>query len=127
MPWIATWLELPAKDAARAAKFYEAVLESPSMAWSDGVRHVYRFNPKVEGGPGLSVNQVANFEPSNKGALIYLQVDGGIESALQRATDNGGKVLEGKTAMGEMGFYAIVEDSEGNYVALYALPETAPH
>jgi uncharacterized protein len=73
-----------------------------------------------DGHPGMSINQTANFEPGNKGVLIYLHVGDDSAPLLERVEGVGGKIIEGKTSMGATGFYAIINDSEGNVLSLYS-------
>jgi hypothetical protein len=112
------WVEIPAKNMERAAKFYSGLLATEYRVVEDGVRRVGNFDPGQEGGVGISVNETANFEPSNTGTLVYLTVDD-LEAAVQRVEPLGGKIVAPKTAMGEWGFYAMFEDTEGNVLALY--------
>lgn len=116
------WIEVPVKDFDRALKFYHAVFElAPSEILDDGVRRTTTlFNASDNGAPGFSLNQTANFEPSDKGPLVYLYLGDDLAPILDRVTANGGAVVEGKTAMGSAGFYATIRDSEGNLLALYA-------
>jgi len=42
------------------------------------------------------------------------------EFIVKKLEENGGKVLVPKTAMGEMGFWGLMEDSEGNHIGLHS-------
>lgn len=116
------WIEVPVKDIDRALKFYQSVFDLPPVEiGDDGVRRTATlFNGTEGGAPGFSLNQTQNFEPSDKGPLIYLHLDDDLQPILDRATQAGGVVVEGKTSMGSAGFYATVRDTEGNILALYA-------
>jgi uncharacterized protein len=57
---------------------------------------------------------------SDKGILLYLNVDGRIRDAVRKVTDHGGKVVEDIKSIGPHGFRAIILDSEGNRVALHS-------
>jgi hypothetical protein len=59
------------------------------------------------------------YEPSHKGTLVYISVDG-IEKTLRKVEENGGKALNGKTPIGRFGFTAHCEDTEGNRVGMHA-------
>jgi predicted enzyme related to lactoylglutathione lyase len=52
--------------------------------------------------------------------LVYFSVPD-IEAVLERIKQNGGKVLLTKTSIGEYGFVANFEDTEGNKVALHSM------
>jgi len=61
------------------------------------------------------------YVPSLTGILVYFGV-ADIEVVLERIKHNGGKILLPKTSIGEYGFIARFEDSEGNRVALHSFP-----
>lgn len=114
------WFEIPAADLQRAKSFYEAVLEVELDLNEMGPLKMAWF-PMVQGGDGATGTLVENenYTPSYEGSLVYFSV-ADIEDALARIEANGGKVLNGKTSIGEYGFVAHFEDSEGNRVALHA-------
>lgn len=115
------WFEIPARDLARAKAFYEQVLGLElalnemgplKMAW-------FPWQKDAAGAAGTLV-QGAGFEPSHAGTLVYLQV-ADIEATLARVEARGGKTLQAKTDLGQYGFIAHFEDSEGNRVALHSM------
>lgn len=118
------WIEIPVKDINRAAKFYQSVFElEPAEVQNDGVRETaILVNASEEGAPGISLNQTASFEPSDKGLFLYLDVGDDMPNALNRVTAAGGTVVTPKTSMGATGSYAAVKDTEGNLIGLYCLP-----
>ena len=114
------WCEIPAIDLNRAKKFYEAVLDveltvatmrQVEMAWF----------PSVEDGIGASgaLLKSEGYTPSHAGTLIYFTAPD-IEGTLAKVNANGGKILTPKTSIGEYGFIAHFEDSEGNRLALHS-------
>jgi uncharacterized protein len=117
------FLELPALDINRATAFYSQLMHVPSPnLWEDGVRKVSMILDDGAGaGVGMSLNQTANFEPSNKGPLAYLHVEEDLDALMARVQTLGGKVLAPKTdmGMGNGSYYAIFEDTEGNALAVY--------
>lgn len=60
------------------------------------------------------------YVPSHTGVLVYFGVPD-MESVMERIKQNGGKVLLTKTSIGEYGFIANFEDTEGNKVALHSM------
>jgi predicted enzyme related to lactoylglutathione lyase len=117
------WVEIPVKDLDRASTFYQTVFNlQPTEIGDDGVRRTTTLANTNEGQPGISLNQTQNFEPSNKGTLVYIDTGGDLPGHLERAESAGGKVVEPKTAMGDAGSYATIEDTEGNLLALYTYP-----
>lgn len=118
----AVWVEIPVKDLDRATKFYQALFELESAEISDdGVRRTATlFGDPTGKSPGISLNQTANFEPSNKGTLVYLDAGEELTGHLKRVEPAGGKVIEPKTSMGAAGYFASFLDTEGNLLALYS-------
>ncbi len=98
----AVWIEIPVKDLDRALQFYQAVfgLQEAEIAADDVRRTTVLASTTPEGGAGISLNQTHNFEPSDKGTLVYFDAP--------------------KTSMGEAGYYATILDTEGNQLALYS-------
>ena len=103
----------------RAKKFYEAVfeveltpatVEQVEMAWF----------PSVEDGIGASGTLIKSeaLTPSHDGILIYFTAPD-IDGTLAKVNANGGKTLTPKTSIGEYGYYAYFEDSEGNRLGLH--------
>lgn len=118
----AVWFEIPVMDLERAMKFYQAVFElGPTEITTDDIRRTTTLFPgSAEGLPGLSLNQTADFTPSDHGPLVYLDASPDLAPALARVEPSGGKVVEGKTPMGQAGCYATFIDSEGNLLAMYS-------
>lgn len=120
----AVWIEIPVKDLDRAMAFYQRVFElQQTEVGADSVRRTTTLvNPTDGGSAGISLNQTANFEPSDHGPLVYLNVGEDLTPHLQRVEAAGGKVVEPKTSMGSAGSYATFVDTEGNLLALYSYP-----
>ncbi len=60
------------------------------------------------------------YSPSHSGTMVYFSV-ADIEAVLRKVNERGGKTLTPLTSIGEYGFVATFEDSEGNRVALHSL------
>lgn len=107
-------IEIPADDPARARRFYEAIggwTFEPAQGFED--YWTYRSGPGDLGG-GLGIRG----KTAPKGNIRdYLYVEG-LDDALGKVEANGGKVLEPKADIG-FGWYAAIEDSEGNEIGLY--------
>ena len=118
----AVWIEFPVKDIDRAIKFYQAVFDCEAQRMDDEERKTATIANMSETNPvGISLNQSANFEPSDKGAYVYLTTgDDDLSAALAKVEGAGGKSLTGKVSMGAAGFYATVQDTEGNVFGLYS-------
>ncbi|MEI2780707.1 MAG: VOC family protein [Candidatus Competibacter sp.] len=114
------WFEIPVLDLPRATAFYEQVLGLQLEPHEMGAFQMAWF-PMKEGAYGAMGCLVLgeSYVPSHAGSVVYFSVQD-IESVLARATEQGGKVLLPKTSIGEYGFIAHLEDSEGNRVAIHS-------
>jgi len=114
------WFEIPVDDLDRAKKFYETVLGIELSLQEMGPLQMAWF-PMTEGLPGATGSLVKGegYSPSTAGSLVYFTVKD-LDETLGRVSAGGGKVLFPKTSIGEYGFIAHFEDSEGNRVALHA-------
>jgi predicted enzyme related to lactoylglutathione lyase len=82
------------KDIERAVRFYT------SLFGSDGVRKTATIMNSEKFGVGFSLDQTANFEPGDKGPLVYIWAeDDDMEAALAKVELAGGKVISQKTSM----------------------------
>ena len=113
------WCDIPVVDLDRAIKLYSAVLgaevkkqELPGMAVG--------ILPHNEGEVGGSLVASDAEKSSDKGVMVYLNVNGRLDDAIASVVTHGGQVLQAKHAIGAFGFRAIVLDSEGNRVALHS-------
>jgi hypothetical protein len=114
------WFEVPAADLDRAKTFYEHVL-GVSLTRNDMGPLQMAWFPMNEDAPGAcgTLVKADGYEPSMTGTVVYFPVPD-IEAALARAEAKGGKTLAPKTSIGEYGFIAHFQDSEGNRVALHS-------
>ncbi len=115
------WFEIPVKDMARAKKFYEKVF---AVKLTDEKMEGYTmsFFPWAENAPGSAGMLIkgATYEPSHAGAVLYFSVDD-INETLRKINSEGGKTLMPKKNIGEYGFIAHFEDTEGNRLALHSM------
>jgi uncharacterized protein len=114
------WFEIPVTDLERAIKFYESVfgvklsrnqMGPLKMAW-------FTWTEDATGAAG-SLVKAERYTPSHAGTLVYMTVDD-IDKTLARINANGGKTLLPRMSIGEYGFIAHFQDSEGNRVALHS-------
>jgi hypothetical protein len=117
------WFEIPVTDMNRAKAFYEAVLKY-SIKIQDNEDGSMGWFPMSETGYGASGALVhgKGYIPSLGGMLIYFS-ETDIDAALDRVRKSGGNVIKEKTDIGEYGFYAWVEDTEGNRIGLHSMPQ----
>lgn len=115
------YFEIPVADMARAVRFYESVLLVDfEIAEIDG--HPMALFPYVKDGAGVSgaLAHGESYRPGRQGVRIYFAVDD-IDATLGRAVEAGGRVLYSKTSIGEHGWVAEFEDSEGNCIAIRSM------
>jgi hypothetical protein len=115
------WFEIPVRDLARAREFYEKVFALELNPEEMGP-YSMTFFPWTEGAPGAAGSLIKGetYEPSHGGTVVYFSVDD-IEETLRKVNAHGGKTLLPKKAIGEYGFIAHFEDTEGNRLALHSM------
>ncbi len=114
------WFEIPVADMERATRFYEAVLAVTLTPFQMGPDAMAWFpNHDAVKGTSGSLVQAEGFEPGSAGTRVYFTAPD-LDATLERALAAGGQVIVGRTDIGEFGFYAVVQDTEGNQVGLHA-------
>ncbi len=117
------WFEIYVSDMERAKTFYSAVFERelvPLPAMGEGME-MFAFS-WVEGAWGAAgaLVKMPMKDPGMGGTLVYFSCeDVAVEAA--RAEAAGGRVLKPRMSIGEYGFIALVEDTEGNLIGLHAM------
>jgi predicted enzyme related to lactoylglutathione lyase len=117
------YFEIPVNDMERAIRFYEALFGFTLRRQTvDG--YEMAFFPRNVATPGASgaLAKGNAYVPSKAGATIYFDVPD-IDLALQRATVLGATILYPKKHIGEAGYVAEIQDSEGNRIALSAVSD----
>jgi uncharacterized protein len=121
IPRVITWFEIPAYDLERAARFYEAALEtSLQREVVGGVPMALFAHSDAETGGGIVFNP-PELKPDQKGVVVYLNAHPSVTAVLDRVEKAGGKrqgpALELPNNYGYIGF---IIDTEGNRVGLHA-------
>lgn len=116
---LVVWFDIPVKNLDRSTKFYGHVLnvqlqrmEQP-LPWA-----MFPFAPGVTSGSLVESKEIS---PSQQGTTVYLNGGKDLAGPLDRVEAAGGKVLQKKTPIGEHGFIAYFEDTEGNRVGLHSM------
>lgn len=116
------WFEIPVNDMDRAKSFYENILEIEiavhdlgnfTMGW-------FPFDHEKPGATG-TLMKAETYVPSYDGTMVYFSVDE-INDITPKIEPAGGKIINEKQSIGEHGFVAHFEDTEGNRVALHQAP-----
>ena len=120
------WFEIYVQDMPRAKAFYEAVfqgeltpLTNPNTDRFPGME-MWAF-PSAMGSYGAAgtLVKMPGF-PSGGSTLVYFGCeDCAVEAA--RAAEHGGQVIKPKMPIGEHGFIALVQDTEGNMIGLHSM------
>lgn len=115
------YFEIPVKDLDRAAKFYESVFGYKlERTMIDGhPMALFPSDDKLRGISGALVHG-DSYIPSKEGSRLYFNTDDICET-LTRVLSGGGKLLYPQTSIGELGWVAEFEDSEGNCIALHSM------
>ena len=114
------YFEIPVRDLARAMRFYTAVFGFRFERETIDGNEMALF-PQTESQPGITgaLAKGSAYVPSKSGPILYFHT-ADIDETLARANANGGKTLYPITKVGETGFVAEFQDSEGNRIALHA-------
>lgn len=118
---VITWFEVPTTNLDRAVKFYSDIL-SESLKVEDFMDQQMAFFP-MEGMEGVGGNLMPpspERKPSADGIYVYLDCEGKLDEVLGRVETAGGKIIKPKFNIGEPGWIAIIQDSEGNSIGLHS-------
>lgn len=129
------WIEIPATNIKRAINFYKSVFncDFDYQVFND-IGYAF-FKGKEDAFKGTLV-ETKSFKPGD-GPLLFFKVEGFMTSALKNVPLFGGKVIQDKVMIknmvndttnaivqnfidGKVGYYAKIEDSEGNVMVLYS-------
>lgn len=118
------WFEIPVNEMERAIRFYETVFELSLHRQQMGPLDMAWF-PTFEGGLGTTGSLVYHpdyYETSKDGILIYFTSRcGDVDDELSRVETAGGSIVQSKTLISEeIGYMALIIDSEGNRIALHS-------
>lgn len=129
------WFEIYVENMARAKAFYEAMLEvklevmPPPTAEMAGETSMEMWCFPMEmdadaamttpGASGMLV-KAEGYGPGGGGTMVYFGCEDCAVTAA-RAAKNGGQIVTEKVSLGEHGFMAMVNDTEGNVIGLHSM------
>lgn len=118
---VITWFDLPTLDFERAVEFYSNILGVEVKASEENGQLMAMFPMEgMEGVGGCLMPPDKHFKPGGKkGARIYFNVGENLDQVLGMVEGAGGKIVKKRYSIGEYGFTATIEDSEGNVVGLH--------
>jgi predicted enzyme related to lactoylglutathione lyase len=107
--------EIPVDDPDRAEKFYASV-----FGWTfdryTGAPEYYGMATTGDTEPGING---ALFQRRNGSETTLTMSVDSIEEAIEHVTSAGGNVIQDKTPIPSMGWFATCEDTEGNKFGLF--------
>ena len=118
------WFEIPVSDFERAKKFYETIFDyqMPENTMGKARMGFLLYDFQNGGRGGAIVHNPELYTPSDNGTLVYLNCEPDLSDVLNRVENAGGYVIVPKTDIGNnLGYFAMIKDSEGNRVALHSM------
>ena len=117
---LAHWIEIPATDFGRAAKFYATILDASEPIEDVAGGDVnFGFLSGERGLGAVCIVKGPGYEPTEDGTIVYLSTGDDVAPILARVGPAGGEILIEKTSIGDHGFRAVFRDTEGNRVGLH--------
>lgn len=116
------WFEIYVQDMERAAAFYEGLLGvklTPMNSEHLEMRVFSLEGPDAAGATG-ALARMEGIASGGNSTLVYFATDDCAVTA-GRAAALGGKVMRDKFSIGEHGYIAILQDTEGNTIGLHSM------
>ncbi|QQS34899.1 MAG: VOC family protein [Ignavibacteriales bacterium] len=105
-------IEIPSTDLERSKKYYSDVFGWDFRDFGNGYKLFNNHNGIMVG--LRKVDSVA----SGNTTVFHVAVRD-IEKVMTKCSDAGGKIFKSKTVIPAMGWYALINDIDGNVVGLY--------
>ncbi len=118
------WFEIPVTNFDRAKKFYETIFDyqMPENTVGPARMGFLLYDFQSGGRGGAIVHHPEFYTPSRNGTLVYLNCEPDLQPVADRVEGAGGKVTRPKTEVApNLGYWALIEDTEGNRVALHSM------
>ncbi|MES3034412.1 MAG: VOC family protein [Gemmatimonadota bacterium] len=117
-----SWFEIPVADFDRARAFYGTIFDydMPVETMGPATKMGIFLHERGTGVGGAIVT--GDRKPSEHGSVVYLTAGRDLQVVLSRVEQAGGTVILPKTPIAPgMGFFALLNDSEGNRVGLHSM------
>jgi predicted enzyme related to lactoylglutathione lyase len=122
------WVEIPVTDLERAEKFYkdffgyacerQPEMNGYTMSWFPTMDE----NMDKGYGSACTLMKGEGYVPSHEGPQIYFTApEETVEKSLEKAKEHDITVLVPATSIGKHGFFGVIEDSEGNSIAIHSM------
>lgn len=117
---IISWFEIPVSDFDRAKKFYETIFDI-EMDSTEIQNYKMAYFPADDGKVSGAICFGEGYIPSGAGSLLYMNANPDLNLVLDKAAQNGGRVIVPKTLISsDVGYYAFIVDTEGNRISLHS-------
>jgi uncharacterized protein len=118
--------EIPVDDASRAKEFYRSIFDWQLDDMDMGGGNVYTTvtttpideQSRLPTEPGAINGGLMRRSPDTSAPVITIGVDA-IDDALKKIEAGGGRVVQPRTQIPDMGAFAYFKDSEGNLLGLW--------
>ena len=115
--------EIPYDDGDRARGFYKDAFGWDLQSWGDGSYTLVGTGPTGESGPteaGFINGGMMHREGFFSAPVVTISVDD-VDEALATIGRLGGKTIQERMPVGDMGFSAYFQDPEGNIIGLFQM------
>ncbi|MGD1839741.1 MAG: VOC family protein [Thermonemataceae bacterium] len=114
------WLDIHVANFERAKSFYEKVFDIKlvDLPLECGKQAVFPFSPESPNISGALVEK-KDLQPNANNTVVYFETEDCIAEE-RRIEQEGGKIIQPKTHIGEFGYVSIFIDSEGNTIGLHS-------
>ena len=115
------WFEIYVQDMARARRFYETVLGLKLDRLEVDALEMWAFPMTMDaGGASGSLVKAEGVPSGGNSTLVYFNcVDCAVEAG--RVAAAGGTLVREKFSIGQYGFVALAQDTEGNMIGLHSI------
>ena len=116
------WFEIPSTNFDRAVRFYGEIYALEMHTHEMGQLRMGFFQHEQGVGTGVAVVFGDDRAPSRDGSKLYLNAGEDLNVVLNRVDNAGGRIVQGKTQISpEIGYFALIEDTEGNHIYLHSM------
>ena len=116
------WFEIPATDFDRAVRFYGEIYAFDMPTRDMGHIKMGFFQHLQGNGIGGAIVSGDGCIPSQSGSKLYLNGGSDLLTVLDRVEAAGGTIVVGKKQISpEIGYFAIIVDTEGNRIYLHSM------
>jgi predicted enzyme related to lactoylglutathione lyase len=115
------WFEIYVQDMARAKRFYETVLGLRLDRLEVDALEMWAFPMALDaGGASGSLVKAEGIPSGGNSTLVYFNcADCAVEAG--RVAAAGGTLVREKFSIGQYGFVALAQDTEGNLIGLHSM------